>query len=289
MAIEMERVSVSYGGRVALQDVTLGIAPGQLVGIIGPNGAGKSTLLKALLGTVPLSSGRVRVLGEEPTRARRRIAYVPQREQVAWDFPITVEEVVLLGSYRRVGWLRRPGAAERAAAVESLKAVGLADRRDSQIGRLSGGQQQRVFIARALLQLGGPADLAQIGGVILLDEPMASVDAASGEVVMSVLRGLANAGCTVLMSTHDLNVAATTCDRLLLLNRHLTGFGPPAEVFTAEVLSETYGGHALLFSSGATSFGVLDDGAHHHDHAHCHIPGHDHSHPKVHAHPHTHA
>jgi ABC-type Mn2+/Zn2+ transport system ATPase subunit len=266
-AVELVDLTVSYGDRVALDGVSLRVEPGNLVGVIGPNGAGKSTLLKTLLGVLRPTRGAARVFGQEPRAARRRVAYVPQREHVAWDFPISVEEVVLHGSYRRVGWLRRPGRVEREAALAALDRVGMADRRDGQIGELSGGQQQRVFIARALLQLGG---LEAGPALMLLDEPLAGVDAGSGETVLGLLRELARAGHTVLMSTHDLNVAAATCDRMLLLNRRVTGYGRPDEVFNPEVLGRTYGDHALVFSSPSMAFGVLDDGAHHHGDGHVH-------------------
>ena len=241
-------MTVAYRDRAALEQIDLTLEFGQLVGLVGPNGAGKSTLLKTLLGLVEPRRGSAKVLGQRPAAARRRVAYVPQRERVEWDFPISVEQVVLMGSYRRVGWLRRPGAAERNAAFDALARVGMADRLRDQIGRLSGGQQQRVFLARALLQIGHGAGLAggDEPGLVLLDEPLTGVDATTQQAVLRLLRELAERGHAVVVATHDLTAARAACDRLLLLNRVICADGCPAEVLTPERLRAAYGGQLVL-------------------------------------------
>ena len=264
----LSEATVAYGERVVLESVTIDIAPGVLVGVLGPNGAGKSTLFRMLLGLVTPRSGQVSVYGRPPAEARRDVAYMPQREVIAWDFPITVEDVVLMGSYRRVGWLRCPGRAERELAHAALERVGLIDRRGTQIGRLSGGQQQRVFIARALLQVGEPSSHPRL---LLLDEPLSGVDYTNAEIVIRIIAELAHAGHAILMATHDLNMVATECDQVLLLNGRVEGFGLASDVLTPERLSRVYGVSALFGSPGAPRF--FDDGAHHHHGAHGHTHG----------------
>lgn len=257
-AVEVDNLTVAYGERVALADVSLAVPSGRLVAVIGPNGAGKSTLFRCLLGVLLPTRGQVRVLGRPPREVRQAIAYVPQHGSTASDFPMTVEEVVLLGSYRRVGWLHRPGRRERDRARQALAQVGLLDRAATLIGRLSGGQRQRVYVARALLQMD---DGSAAPGVMVLDEPLAGVDATSSRIVLDLLRGVTAGGTTVLMSTHDLAVAADLADDVLLLNGRLTGFGPPADILTPEVLQATYGGSGALFAGPAMR--VLDDPHHH--------------------------
>ncbi|HWA99052.1 MAG TPA: ABC transporter ATP-binding protein, partial [Pirellulales bacterium] len=193
--LDVHDVTVAYHRKPVLWDIDLTFAEPTLAGIVGPNGAGKSTFIKAVLGLVPLASGEVRVFGEPVDRQRKRIGYVPQRESVDWDFPVTVLDVVLMGTYGKLGWFRRPGAAERRWARECLDRVGLADLASRQIGQLSGGQQQRTFLARALVQ---QADM------YLMDEPLAGVDAATEEVVFHLLRELRREHKTVLVVHHDL-------------------------------------------------------------------------------------
>jgi ABC-type Mn2+/Zn2+ transport system ATPase subunit len=216
---------------------------GQIVGLLGPNGCGKSTLLKAIVGLVPRLRGEIR-LDEAPLdrASLARVAYVPQRNEVDWSFPITVEEVVLLGRQGRLGLFGRPGPADRRAASEALERLGMDGARRAQIGELSGGQQQRVFLARAL---------AQQGEVLLLDEPLTGVDTTTQEVVLQLLADLRRAGQVIVMATHDLAQAAETCDRLCLLNGRVVAFGPPAEALTAEHLAATYGGGGVLRLPGA--------------------------------------
>src|SRR4051794_1962691 len=207
----MDRAAVAYGRAVAVEDVSLTIGPGDAVALIGPNGAGKSTLLKAILGLLPLTGGSVSVLGETPGRARGQVAYVPQADTLDAEFPVSVLQVVLMGRYRMIGWVRRPNRAHRAAALHALDEVGLADRAGDQFGTLSGGQRQRVLLARAV---------AQQARLLLLDEPFNGVDATTTESLLKVLRRLRAEGVAVVMSTHDLSVAHLACDDACLLNHH---------------------------------------------------------------------
>ena len=235
--IEFHDVTVAYGRRPVLWNIDFTVPGGCLYGIIGPNGAGKSTLLKAALGLVPLAGGEVRILGAALETVRGRVGYVPQRESVDWDFPVSVTDVVLMGTYARLGWLARPGRRERALAAACLDRVGLADVADRQIGRLSGGQQQRVFLARAL---------AQEADVYLLDEPMAGVDARSQEQIFAVLAGLRAEGKLVTVVHHDLRTAAAWFDEVALVDMRLVAAGPVAEVLTPENLQRTYAGRLDL-------------------------------------------
>ena len=235
--MRLDRVQVRYGARLALDGVSLVIHAGQLVSVIGPNGSGKSTLLKAMAGLAPLADGAVERLGHAAGARGRTVAYVPQQEAVHWEFPVRVQDVVMMGRYPRIGWLKRPGRVDRAAVQSALERLGMWDRRNSQIAQLSGGQQQRVFLARAL---------AQDTPLILLDEPLNGVDAASEATILTVLHELTRTGRTVLMATHDLAHAAETSDILVLLNRRLVAAGPPTETFTPALLEETYGGPVLL-------------------------------------------
>ena len=231
--LEFHDVTVAYGRRPVLWNVDLTVPGACLFGIIGPNGAGKSTLLKAALGLVPLAGGEVRILGAPLEQVRSRVGYVPQRESVDWDFPVTVTDVVLMGTYARLGWLRRPGPRERSLAAECLDRVGLSDVADRQIGRLSGGQQQRVFLARAL---------AQQADVYFLDEPMAGVDARSQERIFRVLSDLRAEGRLVVIVHHDLRSVAEWFDAVALIDMRLVATGPVAEVLTPETLRRTYAG-----------------------------------------------
>lgn len=237
-AIEVRDLTVSYDRRPVLRDIGFAAGPGEVVGIVGPNGAGKSTLLRAILGLVTPDSGWIAVHGEPIDRLRRTIAYVPQREQVDWDYPATVADVVLMGRYARLGLFRRPGPTDRAVAARALEQVGMADLADRPIGRLSGGQQQRVFLARAL---------AQEAELYLLDEPLQGVDAATEAVVFDVIRSLRDQGKTVLVVNHDLSAVLAHYDVVLLLNGRLIAYGPPARVFTPANLQATYGGRLALF------------------------------------------
>ena len=235
--LEFHDVTVAYGRRPVLWNVDLTVPGACLFGIVGPNGAGKSTLLKAALGLVPLAGGEVRILGAPLDQVRGRVGYVPQRESVDWDFPVSVTDVVLMGTYARLGWLRRPGVRERRLAEECLERVGLTDVADRQIGRLSGGQQQRVFLARAL---------AQQADVYFLDEPMAGVDARSQERIFRVLSDLRSEGRLVVIVHHDLRSVAEWFDAVALIDMRLVASGPVATVLTPENLRRTYAGRLDL-------------------------------------------
>ena len=239
-AIEVRNLTVSYREQPAIRHVSFQIEPGLLVGLVGPNGAGKSTLLKALVGLVVPDTGSVRIFGRPISQTRRLVAYVPQRSEVDWDYPIGVEEVVLMGRFVHLGLVRRPGVEDRRIAREALRQVGMERFADRQIGQLSGGQQQRVFLARAL---------AQEAQVLLLDEPFVGVDAATEETIYALLRRLQQEGRTVVVATHDLSRAQSAFDRLMLLNQILVAYGPPERVFTPEILQRTYGGRLTLLEA----------------------------------------
>jgi manganese/zinc/iron transport system ATP- binding protein len=240
--LDIHDLTVAYDRKPVLWDVDLILREPALVGIIGPNGAGKSTLIKAVLGLLPLVTGRVEILGQPLRRVRQRIGYVPQRESVDWDFPVTVLDVVLMGTYGRLGWIRRPGRRERAWASECLDRIGLADFANRQIGQLSGGQQQRVFLARAL---------AQDAEVYFMDEPMAGVDAATERAVFSLLRELRGKGRTVFVVHHDLRTVPKYFEQVALLNMRLVAHGPVSEVFTPANLQRTYGGRLDILETAA--------------------------------------
>ncbi|MCU9836278.1 metal ABC transporter ATP-binding protein [Ruegeria sp. WL0004] len=226
-------LTVSYGQKPAVFSVDMTVQQGAMTAIIGPNGAGKSTLLKAALGIVKPLSGQVTVFGRPLEEQRARIAYVPQRASVDWDFPTRVIDVVLMGLYRELGLLGRLRARHKARALDCLSRVGMRDFADRQIGQLSGGQQQRVFLARALAQ---DADL------YLLDEPFAGVDAATEKAIISVLKSLKQAGRTVVVVHHDLATVSDYFDHVFLINTRRVAEGPVAEAFTADHLQAAYGG-----------------------------------------------
>ena len=234
-AFEVHRLTVSYGGRPVLWDVDATFPAGTLSAIVGPNGAGKSTLLRAALGLVPVDAGHARVLGEPARSALRRVAYVPQRDAVDWDFPITVREVVEMGRYARTGWLRRVPRSDAAIVAECLERVGMAEYRARQIGELSGGQRQRVFIARAL---------AQQAPVMMMDEPFAGVDARTEASILDLLRELRDDGRSIIVVHHDLGTVRSAFDWALLLNVRAVAAGPVADVLTPETLRRAYGAGA---------------------------------------------
>jgi ABC-type Mn2+/Zn2+ transport system ATPase subunit len=236
--LDVDCVSVHYGGDDVLQEVSLSVSHGTQVAVIGPNGAGKSTLFKALVGLLPLRSGRILLHGRPAGGRTDPIAYVPQREEVDWQFPVSVMDVVLMGRYGRTGWLRRPGRADREAVAAALDLMDLGDLARRPIGDLSGGQQQRVFLARAM---------AQEPHVLLLDEPFTGVDVAGRQKTLDVLTTLRERDVTVLVSTHDLELAATRFEHVVLLNRRVIAQGSPAAVLTTEHIAEAFGGQAHVF------------------------------------------
>ncbi len=238
--IEVEHLTVSYQAKPALLDVTINIDRDQLVGVIGPNGAGKSTFIKAILGFVKPDVGSVRINGKSAQKAKGEVAYVPQRGAVDWDFPITVEEVALMGRYQQIPWYTTPTEQDRAAAVEALKMVRMEDLAQRQIGELSGGQQQRVFMARAL---------AQGSDILLLDEPFAGVDAATERAILDVLERAKQSGKTLVVVHHDLSTAAEYFDKLILIKQRLYAYGPPRLVLREDLLSKVYEGRLRIFSN----------------------------------------
>jgi manganese/zinc/iron transport system ATP- binding protein len=238
-ALELHDVTVSYQKKPVLYGVDLQIPEGSLVGLIGPNGAGKSTLIRAVMGLLPLSSGWVKIFGQSFKDARKRVGYVPQREEVDWDFPVNVMDVVLMGRYGRLGLFKRPGKEDREKAREALDKVSMLPFAQRQISNLSGGQQQRVFLARAL---------AQESDLYLMDEPFAGVDAATERAIIALLQELKSRGKTILVVHHDLTTAREYFDRLVLLNMRVVATGPTDQIFTAELLQKTYGGKLTLLS-----------------------------------------
>lgn len=242
--LEVRGVTVSYGGLVALRDVSLTALGGEVLGVVGPNGAGKSTLIKAILGLVPLDAGAITLDGGPAGANRSALAYLPQRSTVDWHYPAQVREVVAMGRYPHRGALRRRTATDRQAVDDALDRVGLADLGRRPIGELSGGQQQRVFLARAL---------AQQARVLLLDEPFAGVDALTEQLLVDRLRTLAAEGVAVVIVHHDLASVGALFDRLLLLSRRVVAFGPTAQVFTAESVGAAYGGVPALLRAGGSA------------------------------------
>jgi manganese/zinc/iron transport system ATP- binding protein len=241
-ALDVHDLTVAYLRKPVLWDVDLVLPQRTLAAIVGPNGAGKSTLLKAVLGLTPVASGRIEILGQRLSQTRWQIGYVPQRETVDWDFPVSVLDVVLMGRYGRVGWCRRPGRIDRQVATECLAKVGMAELAQRQISELSGGQQQRVFLARAL---------SQDATLYFMDEPFAGVDAATEGAIVEVLRTLRDAGRTVIAVHHDLQTVPDYFDQVVLLNMRLVAVGPVSQVFTTENLRKTYGGRLTVLDEAA--------------------------------------
>lgn len=235
---EAHQLNVNYDKTPVLFDISLAVPKGELVGIIGPNGAGKSTLIKTALGLVKPISGTVEFFGEPLNKVRRQVAYVPQRESVDWDFPITVRDLVVMGRYGQLGLFRFPTKEDYKACDHYLEKVGMLSFADRQISQLSGGQQQRVFIARALLQE---------ANIYFMDEPFAGVDLATEKAIMDILRQLKSLGKTVFVVHHDLNNVESYFDSVIMLNMRLIACGKVSENFNAETLYDTYGKSYSLF------------------------------------------
>jgi ABC-type Mn2+/Zn2+ transport system ATPase subunit len=240
-ALIMTDVMVQFGETVVLENVSASLAAGTLVGVVGPNGAGKSTLFNAIAGLVPLQQGEVLVHGLPPEKARGRLAYVPQKEDINWRFPLTAKEVVLLGRVHKSQRLKKSNSNDRDLVDECLHRVGMEGLRNNLVSELSGGQRQRVFVARAL---------AQEADILMLDEAFSGVDFASQEALVSALRDLRDEGKTILLATHDLTRLSERFDSVLCINRHVCAFGPPDTAFTPEVLEELYGAHGVSFAEG---------------------------------------
>jgi len=236
LQLEVRNVTVTYpNGNVALRDASFQLSGGTVCALVGINGSGKSTLFKAIMGFVRPSRGDVLLSGAAIVAAQKRnlVAYVPQSEEVDWSFPVSVWDVVMMGRYGYMNFLRIPRAEDRRIVGESLARVGMADFRERQIGELSGGQKKRVFLARAL---------AQRGRVILLDEPFTGVDVGTETAIVELLRELRRDGHLMLVSTHNLGSVPEFCDQVVLVNRTVLAFGPTAEVFTEQNLSSAFGG-----------------------------------------------
>lgn len=248
--IAVRDLTVAYNESPVLWDVDLDIEPRRIAAIVGPNGAGKSTMLKAILGLVPIAAGSVRVFGTDLAQVRSRIAYIPQRGSVDWDFPTDALDVVTMGRYGRVGWFRRPGAADRRIAEDALAQVGMSAFARRQISQLSGGQQQRVFLARALAQ---EADL------YLMDEPFAGVDAVTELAIVEILRDARDNGKTVIAVHHDLQTVPEYFDNVALLNVQMIAAGPVPSVFTESNLKATYAAAAPVLEPADPNGHVASD------------------------------
>lgn len=237
IAVSVRDLSVAYDRKRVLNNIFLDIESGHRYGILGPNGSGKSTLLKAMLGLVDDYEGRIRVLGEEIDAVRRRVVYVPQRSEIDFTFPATVRDVVLMGRYTHKRVFQRLNAEDRELAEAAMRELGILDLQRRQIGELSGGQQQRTFLARAL---------AQQAEILMLDEPFVGVDIPTEEKIIEVLRGLSDAGKTLLVVHHDLQAVPEYFDHVILLNRRLIAAGRTEDVFTPETLRSAFGGQLAM-------------------------------------------
>ncbi|MDX1991583.1 MAG: metal ABC transporter ATP-binding protein [bacterium] len=251
IALSVQNLSAGYAGmRPAVEQVSFNVLVGERVAVIGPNGAGKSTLFKAIVGLLPFNSGSISIHGQDCRTSHNLVGYVPQHEAVDWSFPATVYDAVMMGRTRKIRRILGPSRDDHQGVQEALSKVGLMPFRNRQIGQLSGGQKRRVFIARAL---------AQETNVLLLDEPFSGVDAAAEHEIMETLDLLQAAGITMLLATHDLNMAATRFDRLLLLRRHVVAYGMPEAVFQPDLLQEAYGGRIGVFQQGTQTVVIADE------------------------------
>jgi ABC-type Mn2+/Zn2+ transport system ATPase subunit len=240
--LEVQNADIGYGDTVVLHDLTFNVPEGARVAVVGPNGAGKSTLFKALVGLLPVQKGRILIHGLPLKAHKDCVAYIPQREEVDWRFPVTVRDVVMMGRFDRQGWFKPPSRQDGQAVERSLTQMGIADLARHSISDLSGGQQQRVFLARAL---------AQEPHILLMDEPFTGVDVTTQEVTLKLLDDLRAAQVTVMISTHDLNLAASRFDLILLLNHRLIAFGSPGEVMRQVNLTNAFGSQLTVLPDGS--------------------------------------
>lgn len=250
-ALEVQGLWAGYGRLTALENVTFRVGRQDILGIIGPNGSGKSTLIKAVLGLVKPWRGEIKVLGSKGHQ-RGQVGYVPQVEQVDWDFPVTVGDVALMGRYARRGLLRRTTREDKDAAEVALQRVGMFPFKQRLIGELSGGQRRRVLLAQAL---------ATSPSLLLMDEPMAGLDATAQHQLLDIIEELRSEGATIVLSTHDLSCVSACAGLVACLNRRLIAFGPPSEVLTEEVLNQTFGTHLLLVHMDGQAYAYQ-----HHEH-----------------------
>ncbi|WP_188206455.1 metal ABC transporter ATP-binding protein [Alkalibacillus aidingensis] len=247
-AIELQDVSVAYQKQLVLRDINVNIPTGKLVGVVGPNGAGKSTFIKSILDIVPRVSGDVKILGDSYRKQRQKVGYVPQKEEVDWDFPTNVLDVVLMGMYRKQKRWHRNSKDDIDTAKSCLKKVGMDGYEKRQINELSGGQQQRVFLARAL---------AQDSPIYLMDEPFTGVDAATEKAIVKLLEEMKKQGKTVIVVHHDLQTVSEYFDWLILLNQKVLHAGPTEKVFTLENIQQTYGGSLQVLNTNQSNPSVL--------------------------------
>lgn len=253
--LDIVDIVVGYNGSDVLNHLTFQVPHGARVAVVGPNGAGKSTLFKALVGLLPLRSGQIYIHGLPLGVHKDCVAYIPQREEVEWRFPVSVSDVVMMGRYGRLGWLQRPGKADRAIVAHSLEQMGIASLAEQPIGDLSGGQQQRAFLARAL---------AQEPHILLMDEPFTGVDIATQEATLALLDRLQSQGVTVMVSTHDLAMALQRFEKVLLINHRLVAYGLPAEVFTQESIRQAFGSQVLYMDGAVVVDECCPPEEHHH-------------------------
>ena len=251
--LEVRCQVAGYDGTTAIEGITFAIPPGQMVGVIGPNGAGKSTLFKAILGLIPRQQGEILLHDAPALDQRAMMGYLPQLEEINRAFPVSVEDVVMMGRYPRIGWCRRPRSHDDEAVRQALARVELLDHARTQIGRLSGGQQQRAFLARVL---------AQDPHLLLLDEPVSGVDTTTQHAIFALLEELRNSGKTVVVATHDLNCVVERFDQVLCLNRRVIAYGPPKEAFREDTLDQTYGHHLMIVQVGDRRVVVADEHRH---------------------------
>lgn len=244
--LDIQHIDAGYGNLTIIKDLTFQVPHGGQVAVVGPNGAGKSTLFKVLVGLLPLQNGHISIHGLPLGAHQDCVAYVPQRGDIDWKFPVTVRDVVMMGRYGRLGLLKQPGLEDQRTVEKSILQLGLQDYEAKQIGELSGGQQQRVFLARAI---------AQEPHILLMDEPFTGVDIGTQETTLTLIEELHRQDVTVLVSTHDLNMAAERFENVLLLNHRLIGFGSPDEVLTSDKIKEAFGSK-VLFINGAV---VVDE------------------------------
>lgn len=241
ITLEFNHVTVMYENMVALKDISLKIPHGAQVAIVGPNGAGKSTMFKALVGLLPIQFGKILVHGQPLGQHKDCIAYIPQREEIDWHFPVTVSDVVMMSRFGELGWFARPKAYDHEQVDNNLQKLGLAEFREHRLDELSGGQQQRVFLARAL---------AQEPHILLMDEPFSGVDATTQEITLGIFDMLHERHVTTLVSTHDLNMATSKFELILLLNKEVVAFGPPDKVFNHQSVRAAFGDHLLYLDGG---------------------------------------
>lgn len=254
--LKIENITVKYGQKTILDNINFFVENGKSLAIVGPNGAGKSTLFKAIVGLLPVETGRI-LIHDQPLNSHKDcVAYVPQKEEIDWKFPVTVKDVVMMGRFHQNGWFRRPSKHDHEVVTRSLAELNIDQIANSSIDELSGGQQQRVFLARAI---------AQEPHILLMDEPFTGIDTPTQEVTFTLIEKLKERNVTVLVSTHDLNLAATRFDHVLLMNRRLISIGSAEKVLTQQHMSHAFGNSFLTLENGQV---IMDEccADHHHDH-----------------------